>query len=592
KELELLCWIDPQVPEVIVGDVTRLRQILINLLSNAVKFTSQGEVSVSVTVEQIEGEGIEGEGIEGEGINHEPSPVKAFQVNAASEGRQFRLRFAVQDTGLGIPRDRLERLFQPFSQVDSSTTRKYGGTGLGLVISKRLCEMMHGSIWVESQTGQGSTFFFTLLTYATTDTPAPNLLTPLIDLAGKRLLIVDDNVTNCRILTLQTQAWGMLPEAVQSGAAALELLTDSTNFDLLIIDMLMPEMDGASLATAVRQHPKGRNLPIVMLTSLGKQDSDALDPVKASAYLLKPIKQSQLMNTLISLLNSCPIRVQPRSSFRQPSEFLVPEPLPLKILLAEDNAVNQKLALLMLQRLGYRADVAANGLEVLEALHRQPYNLILMDVQMPEMDGLEATQKICQQWDTASRPWIVAMTANAMQGDREICLDAGMNDYISKPVRMEELLQIFYRYQACQAQSSVETVQAVASDSPPSALAPAPALNPQTFANLREIAGDNEADLREIITCFLETAPPMIDILQQAVAKEDAKLLSSTAHKLKSASATFGAIALAQYCADLETGKYHPSVLDAGEKVEQLRAEYDRVQVALNQILGNQSGLL
>ena len=417
KNLELAYLIEPQTPNTIVGDVTRLRQILVNLLSNAVKFTKTGEVVVSVTAHQLQG--------------------------------RYEIQFAVKDTGIGIPQERMERLFKSFSQVDASTTRHYGGTGLGLAISKRLSEMMGGRMWVESQAGLGSTFYFTIVAESVADSLQVDYhLQP--QLSGKRLLIVDDNVTNRKILTLQGQSWGMLTRAAESGAEALEWLRQGDPFNIAILDMQMPQMDGLTLAAEIRKQPHRQELPLVMLTSMGKQEAAVQDlDVNFAAYLNKPVKQSQLYNILIQILAEQPLKAAP---FPTPSSESKPElaPIrPLRILLAEDNVVNQQVALFILQRLGYRADVAGNGLEVLEALHRQPYDVVLMDVQMPEMDGLEATRRICQEW-SAEHPWIIAMTANAMQGDREVCIYAGMDDYLSKPLRVEELIQALGK---CQARS-------------------------------------------------------------------------------------------------------------------------------------------
>jgi PAS domain S-box-containing protein len=434
KNLELACLINPQVPDRIMGDITRLRQILVNLLSNAVKFTEAGEVVVSVTGCQL---------VEDSDPVLEETPPSSFK---------YEICFAFQDTGIGIPSDRMDRLFKSFSQVDSSTNRQYGGTGLGLAISQRLSKMMGGRIWVESQVGCGSTFYFTIIAQS-----APNSLPggnsdvqpQLSDqLSGKRLLIVDDNATNRKILMLQGQSWGMLPHAAASGPEALNLIIQEESFDVAILDMHMPQMDGLTLAAEIRKQQNCQKLPLVLLTSLGKQDID-LQSVEEifAAFLTKPIRQSQLYNILIRVLSEQPIRPRQFPATSPPINPQLAEQFPLRILLAEDNVVNQKVAVQILQRMGYRAEVAGNGLEVLQALHRQPYDVVLMDVQMPEMDGLAATRQICQEWLPSQRPRIIAMTANAMQGDRETCLNAGMDDYISKPIRVEELVRALMQCQ-------------------------------------------------------------------------------------------------------------------------------------------------
>jgi len=415
KGLDLACLVDDQTPVAISGDVTRLRQILVNLFSNAVKFTERGEVAMSV----------------------DARPLSPF----AEDTERYELRFAVRDTGIGIPPERKDRLFQSFSQVDVSTTRRYGGTGLGLAISKRLSELMGGTMWVESEISQGSTFHFTIQAEAA-PSPTPTYLQETQpDLRGRRVLIVDDNATNRRILTLQTQSWGMLPRDTALPAEALEWIRRGAPFDVAILDMQMPEMDGLMLATAIRQERDAQALPLVMLTSLGQQEAK-VDIAEFAAFLTKPIKASQLYDALMDVFAQEKWSREKRDAAAKPQfDPEMGQRLPLRILLAEDNAVNQKLALRLLERLGYRADVAGNGLEVIESLQRQTYDVILMDVQMPEMDGLDATRHIHQDFSANVRPRIIAMTAGAMKEDRESCLEAGMDDYVSKPIRVNELTE-------------------------------------------------------------------------------------------------------------------------------------------------------
>jgi PAS domain S-box-containing protein len=409
KGLELAYHIADNTPHDIVGDVTRLRQILVNLLSNAVKFTHTGEIVVAVS-------------------------------SRCLENQQHELQFAVRDTGIGIAPERLDRLFKSFSQVDSSTTRQYGGTGLGLAISLRLSELMGGTMWVESEEGCGSTFYFTIQAASAPSVRRLYQKGEQPQLRGKRVLIVDDNATNRQILTLQTNAWGMFPVAVTGGEEALNLLQQGEAFDVVILDMHMPEMDGAQLSVQIRALPGLAPLPLVMLTSMAnssRQLKEQYGELDFAAFLTKPIKPSHLYNVIVSIFSDQkPIEVALATPPKLEADLA--ERLPLRILLAEDNVINQKVALRVLQRFGYRADVAGNGAEAIAALRRQYYDVILMDVHMPEMDGLEATRRICAEWPQA-RPRIIAMTANAVQGDREVCLSAGMDDYISKPVRIEEL---------------------------------------------------------------------------------------------------------------------------------------------------------
>jgi GAF domain-containing protein/DNA-binding response OmpR family regulator len=410
KHLDVAYLFEGEVPVALDGDVTRLRQVLLNLLANAVKFTERGEVVLTVSARAAEG------GVE--------------------------LTFAVRDTGIGLSREGMSRLFESFSQADSSTTRRYGGTGLGLAISKKLAELMGGTMGAESAgPGQGSTFFFTIVA-PLAESPQANrreLLGRQPVLAGKRLLVVDDNATNRKVLILQTGKWGMLPRDTGSPEEALRWLRRGEAFDLAILDMHMPEMDGLALAGQV--HALRPDLPLVLFSSLGRREAGDTQGL-FDAYLGKPLRQSQLFDTLASLLaleQASPQAAQSRGKTALDADLARRHPL--RILLAEDNVVNQKLALRLLQQMGYRADVASNGIEAIQCLERQPYDIVLMDVQMPDMDGLEATRRIVRRWPAGERPRIVAMTANAMQGDREECIDAGMDDYITKPIRVEVLVE-------------------------------------------------------------------------------------------------------------------------------------------------------
>jgi PAS domain S-box-containing protein len=417
KGLDLLFEVADGVPGNVRGDATRLRQILVNLLGNAVKFTERGEVMLSARAE------------------------------ARDDGRVV-LTFAVRDTGIGIPPAGLARLFQSFSQVDASTTRKFGGTGLGLVISKRLAELMGGSMWVESTVDQGSTFHFTIVAEPCVSKPRPWLSPGQAHLAGRRLLIVDDNATNRRILVDVSAGWGMESRAAATPAEALAWLRDGQLFDVAVLDMHMPVMDGVALAREIRRVRGATAMPLVMLSSLGERDIAAESELFA-AYLTKPAKPAQLFGVLAGLFK--PDAVPERSVSAHP--FVVAAAATASrteaVLLAEDNAVNQKVALLMLAKAGYRADVAADGHEAIAAVKRQHYDIVLMDVQMPELDGLEAARQInTLRPARADRPWIIAITANAMQGDRELCLAAGMDDYISKPMKTEELAAALERARA------------------------------------------------------------------------------------------------------------------------------------------------
>jgi PAS domain S-box-containing protein len=583
KGIELGYLIAPNTPNVILGDVTRLRQILVNLISNAIKFTDTGDVIVSVVASQV------------------LAPKEIFNPQEST----YEIQVSVQDTGIGIPIDRLDRLFKSFSQVDASTTRHYGGTGLGLAISRRLSEMMGGTMWVQSQgnvggtpssqwqiskhhhLSSGSTFFFTIVAQAAADVESAELIELLPELAEKRLLIVDDNPTNRQILTLQAETWGMRIHAAQSGFEALSWLQQGETFDVAILDMQMPEMDGLTLAAAIHQHPNGYRLPLVMLTSMGKPNthSDALTQ-HFTDCLSKPIKQSQLYEVLTHALRMQPIKPY-QHSFNQAthSDAELAEALPLRILLAEDHLVNQKVALLMLERMGYRVDVAANGLEVLQALHRQPYDVVLMDVQMPEMDGLTASRRICQEWQADLRPRIIAITANAMQGDREECFAAGMDDYISKPIQPEELEAALRRCKFQEDENLVKSAEPGSSTSNTSVdqEEPSPVLDLQTFQSLQKMVGGKQAALTALINCYLTESPKLIQAIADAVHRGDAKALKEYAHSLKSSSASLGATRMAQLCKTLETCGRNEDLVSK-EELSHLQTEYNLVKVALQEL--------
>ena len=416
KGLDLLYEVADGVPGSVRGDSTRLRQILVNLLGNAVKFTDRGEVMLSVRAEPRD------------------------------DGR-VALIFAVRDTGIGIPAEGMARLFQSFSQVDASTTRKFGGTGLGLVISKRLAELMGGAMWVESEVGRGSTFHFTVVAETCVSKPRAWLSPGQAHLAGRRLLVVDDNATNRRILADVATGWGMEARAAATPEEALGWLREGQLFDVAVLDMHMPVMDGVTLAREIRRLRDAGAMPLVMLSSLGERDI-AAEAKLFAAYLTKPAKPAQLFEVLAALFRTEPVEIRPVSSHPFVAAAVAKASRTEAVLLAEDNVVNQKVALLMLAKLGFRADVAANGHEAIAAVKRQHYDLVIMDVQMPEMDGLEASRQIHALWpERGERPWIIALTANAMQGDRELCLAAGMDDYISKPMKTEELAAALERAQ-------------------------------------------------------------------------------------------------------------------------------------------------
>ncbi|MEJ2147904.1 MAG: PAS domain S-box protein [Chloroflexota bacterium] len=546
KGLELAYLIEETVPTMIVGDVTRVRQVLVNLLGNAVKFTEEGEITVIAT---------------GRGL---PQP-----------GR-YEVRFEVKDTGIGIPEEARERLFKSFSQVDASTTRRYGGTGLGLAISKRLVEMMGGSIWVESVLGEGSTFQFTIQAAAAPSRGRVRRLESLPKMRGKRILIVDDNETNRYILARQLDSWGMRPIAVESGRAALDLIKQGESYDIAILDMQMPEMDGAELAAEIRKRADTTALPLVVLSSLGSRQED-VEGVEFAAYLTKPVKSSRLFDVLTSIFAGDEVNTTSSTAthFRYDAEMATRHPL--RILLAEDNLVNQKVALRMLERMGYRADVAANGLEAIEAVLRQQYDVVLMDVQMPEMDGLEATRHIRNDTPPAYQPHIIALTAHALSGDRERLIAQGMDDYISKPVRAEELVRALE--QAAPATNRDREAGAKVAEPEESMI------DPTALGNLIDMVGEGNQELfTDLVDTLEKEAARLLPDLSEAIASGNAEQARHAAHTLKGSCASMGATELAHLCFEMEMKGKSGDLTGALEILDQIEAMHEKVIEALRAI--------
>jgi signal transduction histidine kinase/DNA-binding response OmpR family regulator/HAMP domain-containing protein/CHASE3 domain sensor protein len=540
KRLELVYIIDPQTPGTLMGDVTRLRQILLNLLSNAIKFTDEGEVVVSVHPETVDDQ-----------------PV---------------MHFTVHDTGIGIPPERMDRLFQSFSQVDASTTRKYGGTGLGLVISKRLSEMMGGTMWVESLPGLGSTFHFTIRTVAAPAQARVYLHSEQPQLHEKRVLIVDDNATNRRVLVAQTRSWSMIPRETASPQEALEWIKRGDPFDLALLDMQMPDMDGVALANEIRKHRE--LLPIVLLTSLDRREVGT-DNSQFAAHLTKPVKQSILYDTLITLFVGHSGRSYTREVAAPAFDSRMAERLPLRILVAEDNAVNQKLALQMLRKMGYRADIAGNGVEALEALERQPYDVVLMDVQMPVMDGLEASRQINAKYAKGIRPRIIAMTANAMQGDREMCLAAGMDDYVSKPVNVRELQFALERWGQ---RDTSEPVPPPMPEEPQTAM-----IDWNVLEELRTLQEEGEPDfVQQMIELYLNDTPRLLEAMHTALSGGNAELLRESAHTLKGNSNSLGVKRIGVLSLQLEKMGRAGTLEGVQPIFADVQHEFERVRAALS----------
>ena len=518
KGLEIAYIIDSGVPEIVIGDSTRLRQILLNLTNNAVKFTEEGEIFLRVQTE------------------HPNTPV----------GEDCEIRFSVQDTGIGIPAHGIERIFESFSQVDASTTRRFGGTGLGLAICRQLVALMGGDVSVESEVGRGTTFHFSVsVPVAESPRRTPiNELKPTLQ--SKRILIVDDNATNRRIVELYADAWSLEWLSTDSSNEALSWLQGGHEFDVGILDMQMPEMDGVDLALAIRETHDKRSLPLILMSSLGQLGHDEWEVEQAdfSALLSKPVKPSLILNALMELFSTESIELVQRRANRTPFDGQMGARIPLKILLADDHATNQKLGVMILQRLGYGADVVGNGLEVLEALKRQSYDLVLMDVEMPEMDGLEASREVRRRYGQGTNPRIVAMTANVMRGVRKDCHEAGMNDYVSKPIRVTELVRVL------EESAGIAVVGKTAE--PNRGSGTSNVIDQAALDVLLEVIGGDRRALGELIQSFLDEAPKLLHNLHEGVKAQDWELVQRSAHTMRSSARDFGAAELASVSLELE----------------------------------------
>ena len=545
KGLDLAYLIEPETEPAMMGDVMRLRQVLVNLLGNGVKFTAKGEVILSVSSQPL-------------------------------DENRYEWHFKVRDTGIGIAKEDLPLLFESFSQVDASTTRQYGGTGLGLAISKRLVEMMNGRIWVESEPNQGSTFHITVVGYAAHYTPPVYLTQSQPSLQGKRLLVVDDNDTNRLIVRLQAQMWQMEVTEASSGKEALSLVEQDESFDLALLDMSMPEMDGLMLADEIRQHWDKHALPLVMLTSIGLRTLDERLGHFA-AFLTKPIKAAELFDVLAGILSPEATLDQRLSAIGAPATRAVfdakmGQQLPLKVLLVEDNELNQNMTLLMLERLGYEADLATNGKEAIQAVHKRPYDIILMDVQMPIMDGLTATRRI-RRARLAQQPFIIALTADVVENARERCLAAGMDDYISKPIAVADLIRSLKRSQAI---IDEEPVAPGVVEPQIKAKMDNPLFDSTALRRIREmLGGQAEMMLPTLIADFHNDTQKLLLALDTAVQENDWPGLKRAAHSLKSNSAHFGLMQLSEQARMLETAvREGGQVAQFTELIDQIKASY------------------
>ncbi len=551
KGLELACDIDSDVPDRLVGDPGRLRQVLSNLVGNALKFTERGEIVVYARVR-------------------------------GRSANEYDIDFAVEDTGIGIAANKKKVIFEPFAQADGSTTRRYGGTGLGLTISSRIVALMGGEIAVESEVGKGSTFRFNghfgIATAQSVEAPARN---PIM-LRGLKVLVVDDNATNCRVLSGLLRMWGAHPTAVDSGPAALAEIKRAAaageTYPLLLVDAMMPDMDGFTLVDQLRDEPAVATTTIMMLTSADRQaDGARCRRLGLSGYLVKPVRADELKIAILAALGGTAL------SNRSPRPDQAAPPSPpagtassrrLRILLAEDNPVNQRVALHLLNNAGHSTLAVANGLLALDALDRESFDLVLMDVQMPEMDGFEATRAIrAKEQNTGRRIPIIAMTAHAMKGDRERCLDAGMDDYLSKPVQKTELLRVL---------QSAATIASPTADASPPLDHGEPVFD--VDAALDRVAGDKEF-LHEIIHLFLADVLCRMDEMQQAVTERNCKQLESGAHAMKGATGCLGGCRAAAAASRLEEFAKKGDDANASEAFTRLRKEIADLTAALAEVV-------
>ena len=535
--LEIGVLVDHDLPQVLRGDVGRIRQVLTNLVGNAVKFTSEGEVIVSLNRE------------------HETDEVVT-------------VRFSVTDTGVGISEEIQSRLFQAFSQADASTTRRYGGTGLGLAISRQLVELMGGAIGVQSVPGKGSTFWFTLPLLRAADAPSTAALKAPLD--GIRVLVVDSSETHRRLIRHNIAAWKMeSDEAIDNDEALAKLrqaAADGTPFDIAIIDVVAPEMKGVALARLIKSEAPIAGVKIITVTSMSNRlDHALMRSAGIESGLSKPVKQSALYDAIITALSGS----EARARDARPRAAVVPRRENVRVLVVEDNPVNQKVAVRQLERLGYSADVAGDGLEAVEVTGRIPYDLVFMDCQMPEMDGFEATRAIRRRENGQGRVPIIALTANALAGDRERCLAAGMDDYLSKPVSERDLAATLERW--------LSHIPAPAPVQPPP-------LDEEVLQRLRELSFGSSDFLREVADLFLSDVPPRLEAIAGAARRRDAVELAAAAHALKSSAGNIGATQMHGLASKLEQMGKTGITAETEPVVQQLVAEYQRVAARLEEL--------
>ena len=561
KKLDLTYNVEDSIPKILVSDVTRLRQILVNLVGNAVKFTAQGEVVVEVSPAAHGQRTIES--------GHEPD------AGFLAHPEQWLLHFSVRDTGIGIPLDKQHRLFKSFHQVDSSTTRHFGGTGLGLAISKRLVELMGGRIWVDSDAGKGSTFHFTILTRAASAGSPPAWQSPQHQLVGKRVLLVGKENSSARILRHRCEQWGLVVEVAATHELVLSTMDGSLPFDVVILDAGVPGGEGFALAKRILQQEKARGTRFLFLSSKRLHVEDFREAkLEPTLFVHKPVRPGQLLESLCRVLN-VQVHRERKATFTPGLDSDFARRLPLRVLLADDNPINQKVGVSVLSKLGYRADLATDGNEVIKALEQKTYDVLFLDVQMPELDGLDCARIICQRWTRDRRPVIIAMTGNALMGDREKCLAAGMDDYISKPVRIADLQSTIERWGPTKMVKH-DTSYFMRN---PSDLSPG-LLDESIIADLREMSPTNGVSmLVEVIDLYIESAPARVVQIVQAA--DDPKKLAFHAHALKSMSLNMGCKRIIELAQRLETLGNSGKVIGAMKIVQELESAFTQTKVQL-----------
>ncbi len=555
KRLDIVYLIENNTPIVINGDVTRLRQILTNLLSNAIKFTEEGEVF-----------------------------IKASSRNL--DDNLCEISFSVKDSGIGIPNEKLGKLFKSFSQVDSSTTRTYGGTGLGLAISKRLTELMGGKMWVDSKPGIGSTFYFTIKSELVPSQSKIYLKAKKPLIKGKRILIVDDNKTNIKILTSQAEQWGIEYKATNSPIEALDIVRKEESFDAAILDYRMPEMDGIKLAEKIVEMKKGKDLPFIILSSIGKKDALFENNNLNLSVITKPIKHHQLYDKLVAAFKK-----EQKGKSKKGFDGVIPdlsENYKLKILLAEDNTINQKVALRIFEKMGYRIDIAANGYEALEAVKSINYDIVFMDLFMPEMDGFSATENIRKEFSEDRRPVIIAMTANAFNEDKNECLAKGMDDYISKPLKVDEIYSIVLDWAKKIYKKKDRLIEQLKNEKSSTKLIDESKI---TFINDIQTVQDIQFFI-ELLDIYISDMPKVIGKIKTAIDGNDYDKLRFFAHKLKGNSLTLGIENFAKICSLLEkAGKESKIEENTIQLCDKLVNDFERIIKELEVIRAKYSNM-